>query len=256
MVAGGGCGGFNPASDTSLIAWLNPTALAVLGPTKRVTSVLNQGSSGGLWLKGENSQVTGQGLGPVFSQTALSGGGPGFIFDGTQKTILKIPCTVAGSGLTACTIMATIKTTSAQGDSVSIPCGVGSSSNANPGFELNAIADLANATLFTGNYFDNTGTLSEADNTATVAQGIYVVTIISTPSHVVIRVNGTQKASVVNASTDAITLDQATVGGYQDSTAGDEGEYFSGVIGHVMIWNKALSAAELARFEGWLGSTY
>lgn len=255
VVAGGGGGGFNPASDTSLIAWLNPTSLAVLGANRRVASVVNQGSSGGKWLKGENSQVTGQGLGPVFSATALSGGGPGFIFDGTQKTILKIPCTIAGSGLTAATIMATIKTTSLQGDSVSIPCGVGSTSDGNPGFELNAVADLATATLFTANYFDNTGTLSEADNTATVAQGIYVVTIISTPANIVIRVNGVQKASVANTSTSAITLNQATVGGYQDAAAVD-GEYFSGVVGHVMIWNKALSAAELARFEGWLGSTY
>lgn len=256
MTSGGAGGGFNPASDASLIAWLNPTSLCVIDKNRRVSSVVNQGSLGGKWLKGENAQVVGQGLGPIFSQTALSGAGPGFIFDGASKTILKIACAIAGSGLTAATIMATIKTTSLQGDSVSIPCGVGSTTDQNPGFELNAIADDPAATLFTSNYFDNSGNLSEADNTGTVAQGVYIVTIISTPSHVVIRINGVQKAIVANTSTDAITLDQATVGGYQDSTAGDEGEYFSGVVGHVMIWNKALSAAELSRFEGWLGHTY
>jgi hypothetical protein len=81
-------------SDPRVIAYFNANdatmpGVVLTGGTNEVQSWPNLGSNGGSWQRGTNAQVAGQGLGPVWSATAMNGA-PGITFTAANLTTLKL----------------------------------------------------------------------------------------------------------------------------------------------------------------------
>lgn len=235
-------------ADSRVVAFLNPwdVALATLS-SGQVLAWPNLGAGGGTWVPGTNAQVPGQGLGPVYSATALNGA-PGLTFTTAGSTTLKLPIgtELNTSGRPNLNLFANVsRSTVAVSPTLVV---VGSTVSF-------AYAEIAINSVHKPEGFYNDGTNQEAGNgSPALAPGVTAqVAVIVGSAGTTTRIDGAQTDTAFNAANAGLIVNQIVVGAQSDWFANNIiGEYFDGVIGAVLIVSGVLSPADISKFENFV----
>lgn len=247
---------FTPHELSGLVATLDATqpSTSAMGT---VISAPNGGSMGGVWVPGTNSQVPGQGLGPVFDPNGVGAGKPGFTFDESQASTLKVnpvspnpfnPNTVTGFVIVKAQSIAVVS------DHTNTIVSLGGFDTFNQSFEIFAERKLATTPQImpSADYFDDSGA-GHAVHAPPVDPGVLIMTAIVSGTVLTLRVNGVVVATRSDLSLGGFTIDEMVVGAFTDAYANDaEPGYFTGSLGQLLLYNRVLTNTEILFVEAWL----
>jgi hypothetical protein len=169
--------------------------------------------------------------GPTYS----SANGGSIVFDGTNDIVSSFPSQIIGSG--SKTINAWFKTNST-GRS-----GLAGTRGAGPGGWVFTVNRTASGNL---SYFHTSGPLIEINANITTNKWYNAsVTYNLSSLTAVLYINGNQLGSPVTSFVDALSTSfNGVIGNEQEASSS---EFLNGNIGQILIYNRALSAAEISQ---------